>query len=555
MNTCCIKNCPYESGSYVGAENRISLYDVSSTKYHRNVIWMEAIKPHMQPPLFGGAPLRICQYHFDESCFYKGDVTLWKDGVQTTIPRKRKQLKKTAIPTIFSAYNESQNPLVSTNLQNTGKREVENTSALQTGFSPQPVSAPQAVAAPQPAVASQPRVACRPIAVLVAPVCVGEGESNLAANTKPAVPEALNVCSHGPATKVPGVYSRKDLIRNWNTGSAKHLSWGWGMVASTRGVIFSYHDDSKEGVDVSRLLIVENDMSTKLQIRGRNSTFPILERITCFKDLTSTLLKIMSLRLCENISCKDGCFQAVSKSKSVRCENCRKEKRRMDACESQRIKRLIARKEKLKKIERHKRNLKRRLTRSEKKISLLKKKVEQLMVTCEAANKVKLEELIKSYPKEMQEAIINCQRYATLKDKRGMRYSKEWIAECLKLREKNPPDYLYLRKQKILALPSNAIINSYLKKMNKNCEIDAVVPESTLVGSETALDDSGSVSIAKEEIKEEPVFDEIDLIEEISLDSTDSFFTKYEVLSETCTSDDDQTTLMKLEVEDYTIFQ
>lgn len=54
---------------------------------------------------------------------------------------------------------------------------------------------------------------------------------------------------------------------------------------------------------------------------------------------------------------------------------------------------------------------------------------------------------------------------------------------------------------------------------------------------------------------EEPVFDEIDLIEEISLDSTDSFFTKYEVLSETCTSDDDQTTLMKLEVEDYTIFQ
>lgn len=134
-------------------------------------------------------------------------------------------------------------------------------------------------------------------------------------------------------------------------------------------------------------------------------------------------------------------------------------------------------------------------------ISLLKKKVEQLMVTCEAANKVKLEELIKSYPKEMQEAIINCQRYATLKDKRGMRYSKEWIAECLKLREKNPPAYLYLRKQKILALPSNAIINSYLKKMNKNCEIDAVVPESTLVGSESALDDSGSVSIAKEEIK------------------------------------------------------
>lgn len=39
-------------------------------KYQRNVIWMEAIKPHMQPPLFGGAPLRICQYHFDESCFY-----------------------------------------------------------------------------------------------------------------------------------------------------------------------------------------------------------------------------------------------------------------------------------------------------------------------------------------------------------------------------------------------------------------------------------------------------------------------------------------------------
>lgn len=85
-------------------------------------------------------------------------------------------------------------------------------------------------------------------------------------------------------------------------------------------------------------------------VLGRHSTFPIKEKVTSFEDITSILIKVMSLRLCEDVSCSNGLFQSKLRSKSKKYSSCQSKKRRKNKREAARLKRLLIKRVKNKKI-------------------------------------------------------------------------------------------------------------------------------------------------------------------------------------------------------------
>ncbi|XP_075737463.1 uncharacterized protein LOC142777044 [Rhipicephalus microplus] len=69
---------------------------------------------------------------------------------------------------------------------------------------------------------------------------------------------------------------------------------------------------------------------------------------------------------------------------------------------------------------------------------------------------------IKELPPKQQEAALHMFKAAKRKSVRGMRYSKEWILECLIMRMKGPKLYEDMRRQKVLVLPSKVTLQKYL---------------------------------------------------------------------------------------------
>lgn len=72
----------------------------------------------------------------------------------------------------------------------------------------------------------------------------------------------------------------------------------------------------------------------------------------------------------------------------------------------------------------------------------------------------------------MQEIVRHIYKYGKEDDKRGMRYSKRWILECLLLSIKGRKTYLHLRSNNILPLPTLTTLRKYLKNMKPEYGFD-----------------------------------------------------------------------------------
>lgn len=86
-----------------------------------------------------------------------------------------------------------------------------------------------------------------------------------------------------------------------------------------------------------------------------------------------------------------------------------------------------------------------------------------------------LNESIKGLPLPMQEVVKTIHMYGKVDDKRGMRYSKRWILECLLLSIKSRKAYLHLRNHNILPLPTLSTLRSYLQNMKPRYGFDPQV--------------------------------------------------------------------------------
>lgn len=87
---------------------------------------------------------------------------------------------------------------------------------------------------------------------------------------------------------------------------------------------------------------------------------------------------------------------------------------------------------------------------------------------CSRCDEKVMEETISKLPRNQQLAVKACFAAAKLKNMKGMRYSNEWVYECILLRIKSTKTYNHLRSHNILTLPSVETLNRYIKIV-KSC--------------------------------------------------------------------------------------
>lgn len=63
------------------------------------------------------------------------------------------------------------------------------------------------------------------------------------------------------------------------------------------------------------------------------------------------------------------------------------------------------------------------------------------------------------FPKQHEAALIF--KVSSRKSTRGMKFSNEWVLECLIMKIKSARLYEHLRKEKILVLPSKSTLSKY----------------------------------------------------------------------------------------------
>ncbi|OXU20161.1 hypothetical protein TSAR_000280 [Trichomalopsis sarcophagae] len=70
-------------------------------------------------------------------------------------------------------------------------------------------------------------------------------------------------------------------------------------------------------------------------------------------------------------------------------------------------------------------------------------------------------------PENQRLAVRACFNASKIEDQKGIRYTTQWIYECLLLRIKSRKTYNHLRTHNILCLPSWETLNRYLKHLKE----------------------------------------------------------------------------------------
>ncbi|KAH7959378.1 hypothetical protein HPB49_010630 [Dermacentor silvarum] len=117
-----------------------------------------------------------------------------------------------------------------------------------------------------------------------------------------------------------------------------------------------------------------------------------------------------------------------------------------------------------------KRNVSRKAEAKTQAVRRLKAKVKALdeIISQMKAENAKIEEVallrkIDNLPPKQKAAILQCFEAASRKSLKGMRYSSEWVLECVIMRIKSPRLYEHVRREKILMLPIRTCLRNFMK--------------------------------------------------------------------------------------------
>lgn len=98
----------------------------------------------------------------------------------------------------------------------------------------------------------------------------------------------------------------------------------------------------------------------------------------------------------------------------------------------------------------------------------LKKKVECIRKKCAQANTQAVTDAISKLPTNQQLSVQACLTASKLKSNKGIRYTTQWVYECLLLRIKSKKTYNHLRNHNILILPCIDTLKRYIQAI-KGC--------------------------------------------------------------------------------------
>lgn len=73
--------------------------------------------------------------------------------------------------------------------------------------------------------------------------------------------------------------------------------------------------------------------------------------------------------------------------------------------------------------------------------------------------------MIKTMPPKQQETIKMCFKACSAQSKHGIRYTHNWVYECILMKIKSPALYQKMCTEKILPLPTPKTLRHYIKKL------------------------------------------------------------------------------------------
>lgn len=108
-------------------------------------------------------------------------------------------------------------------------------------------------------------------------------------------------------------------------------------------------------------------------------------------------------------------------------------------------------------------------------IENMQQHIDSLIEKYSQINENSLMQKIKDLPEQQQEVVKTILKYGKLDNKHGMRYSREWILECILLRIKSRKAYIHLKNHQILPLPALTTLRRYMKNMKPQYGFDPQV--------------------------------------------------------------------------------
>lgn len=75
-------------------------------------------------------------------------------------------------------------------------------------------------------------------------------------------------------------------------------------------------------------------------------------------------------------------------------------------------------------------------------------------------------------PTGLKNVIFECINLGKYKNKKGRRYSSDWLLSCLLLNMRSKSTYIFLRRNNILPLPAVSTVRKYLKSVRVKCGLD-----------------------------------------------------------------------------------
>lgn len=95
----------------------------------------------------------------------------------------------------------------------------------------------------------------------------------------------------------------------------------------------------------------------------------------------------------------------------------------------------------------------------------MKTKINNLKQKFNLIKEEKINEIIKDLPQTQQEAIMMCFKASLAQSGKGMRYTTNWVYECILMKIKSPALYQKIRRDQILPLPSFVTLQRYIKML------------------------------------------------------------------------------------------
>lgn len=76
-----------------------------------------------------------------------------------------------------------------------------------------------------------------------------------------------------------------------------------------------------------------------------------------------------------------------------------------------------------------------------------------------------IEEMVKDFSPKQKEAVRTIFKASSVKSQKGMRYSNDWVYECILMKIKGPALYKKIRRDNILPLPSLSTLQRYIHQL------------------------------------------------------------------------------------------